>query len=67
MERKIDEFFRKTTRSKQIHECVLLIENTSGDILYSNGYGEKNIDTPLLMNGVQPHRHQAKVMKCPPK
>lgn len=52
MEREIEKVFRKTIRLKHIHECVLLVENINGDFLYSNGYGEKNIDTPLLMASI---------------
>ncbi|KEK22687.1 serine hydrolase domain-containing protein [Bacillus gaemokensis] len=49
---KIKKIFRRTISSKQIHKCVLFVENTNGDFSYSNGYGGKNIDTPLLMASI---------------
>jgi CubicO group peptidase (beta-lactamase class C family) len=48
----LDKIFNKTIASSQIHECVLLVENTRGDFSYSNGYGGKNINSPLLMASI---------------
>lgn len=48
----LDKIFNKTIASSQIHECVLLVENTSGDFSYSNGFGGKNINSPLLMASI---------------
>lgn len=49
---KIDNVFERITKNNQIHEAVLLVENTDGDFSYSNGYGGKDIDTPLLMASI---------------
>lgn len=49
---KINKIFEQITKNKQIHEAVLLVENTNGDFSHSNGYGKKDIDTPLLMASV---------------
>jgi D-alanyl-D-alanine carboxypeptidase len=48
----IDKIFKKTTRSKQIHEGVLFVENTDGDFSYSKGYGGKDMDSPMLMASI---------------
>ncbi|MDQ0230147.1 serine hydrolase [Metabacillus malikii] len=49
---KIEKLFNKTVKSKQIHECVLFIENTTGDISYRYGYGEKDIDTTIIIASI---------------
>lgn len=49
---KVDKILERTTQNKHIHEAVLHIENADGDISYSNGYGGKDIDTPLLMASI---------------
>ncbi|WP_153732784.1 serine hydrolase domain-containing protein [Sporosarcina obsidiansis] len=49
---KINHIFERTTKNKQIHEAVLLVENTNGDFSCSKGYGKKDIDTPLLMASI---------------
>ena len=43
----IEKKFNNATRSKQIHEAVLLVENGSGDFSVNFGYGGKTIDTPM--------------------
>ena len=43
----IEKKFNKFTRSKPIHEAVLLVENSSGDFSVNFGYGGKTIDAPL--------------------
>lgn len=48
----IDKIFNKITHSKHIHEAVLFVENTAGDYSYSNDYGGKDIDSPLLMASI---------------
>jgi D-alanyl-D-alanine carboxypeptidase len=48
----LDKIFNKTVSSSQIHECVLLVENSNGDFSYSNGYGGKKIYSPLLMASI---------------
>jgi CubicO group peptidase (beta-lactamase class C family) len=44
--------FRNVTKKKQIHESVLLVENSNGDVSYSFGYGGKNIDTPFFIASI---------------
>ena len=43
----IEKIFNKLTCSKQIHEAVLLVENSGGDFSVNFGYGGKTIDTPF--------------------
>jgi CubicO group peptidase (beta-lactamase class C family) len=43
----IEKKFNNFTCSKQIHEAVLLIENSSGGFSANFGYGGKTIDTPF--------------------
>lgn len=50
--KKIEKIFNRAVKSKQIHEGVLLVENTNQDFLYKNEYGGKNIDSPLLMASI---------------
>ena len=49
---KIVKIFNRAIKSKQIHECVLFIENTNGDFSFKSEYGGKNIDAPLLMASI---------------
>ncbi|SKA89200.1 serine hydrolase domain-containing protein [Sporosarcina newyorkensis] len=49
---KIDRIFERTTKTNQIHEAVLFVENMDGDFSYGTGYGGKNIDTPFLMASI---------------
>lgn len=51
-ELQLDNIFNKTTSSKLIHECVLLVENSTGDLSYQNGYGGRDVDSPLLMASI---------------
>jgi CubicO group peptidase (beta-lactamase class C family) len=48
----IDKIFNKKTNSKQIHEAILYIENSSGNFSHSKGYGGKELDSPLLMASI---------------
>lgn len=48
----LEKIFNKTVASKQIHECVLYVENTKGDFSYSNEFGDKNLNSPLLMASI---------------
>ena len=48
----IETIFFKATRSKQIHEAVLLVENSQNNFSVNCGYGSKDIDSPLLMASV---------------
>ena len=45
---KIKKVFEKITKNKQIHESVLIIENSSGDFSYHLEYGGKKIDSLFL-------------------
>ncbi|SER06842.1 CubicO group peptidase, beta-lactamase class C family [Virgibacillus subterraneus] len=49
---KVQKIFGNVTKKRQIHESVLLIENSSGDVSYSLGYGDKDADTPFLMASI---------------
>ena len=49
---KFQNIFEKVTKKKQIHESVLLVENSNGDVSYSIGYGGKNVDTPFLIASI---------------
>lgn len=48
----LDKIFNKSIASSQVHEGVLLVENTKGDFSYSKGYGGKDINSPLLMASI---------------
>lgn len=52
MDKNIEKVFERTVRKKYIHEAVLLAESTNGDFSYWKGYGDKEIDSPLLMASV---------------
>lgn len=49
---RIEKVFNKNIVSNQIYEAVLFIENTNGDFSYSKGYGNKDIDSPLIMGSI---------------
>ncbi len=49
---KFDNIFNRTVESKNIHEAILLIENSQGDFHYSNTFGDKTIDSPILMASI---------------
>ena len=48
----IDNLFKKTIESKQVHECILYIENLNGDFTYENSYGGKDVNRPFLMASI---------------
>ena len=48
----IEKKFNSATRSKQIHEAVLLVENSKGDFSVNFGYGGKDIHSPLFTASV---------------
>lgn len=48
----LENIFNKTVASNKIHECVLYVENTDGDFSYNNGFGDKNLNSPLLMASI---------------
>lgn len=52
MKRTYETIFNKTIASKRIHEAVLLVENANGDFFYSQGYGGKDLDSPMLMASI---------------
>jgi len=43
----VEKNFNRLTSSKQVHEAVLLAENSSGEFSANFGYGGKTIDTPI--------------------
>ena len=49
---KVQKIFGNVTKKKQIHESVLLVENSNGDVSYSFGHGGKNTDTPFLIASI---------------
>ena len=49
---KVQKIFENLTKKKQIHESVLLVENSNGDVSYSFEYGGKNIDTPFFIASI---------------
>lgn len=44
--------FNNTTASTQIHEAVLLIENSKGDFSRNFTYGERTIDSPMVLASI---------------
>lgn len=48
---KVEKLFKKLTSSDKVHESILLIENSSGDISFSREY-KRDLDTPMLMASV---------------
>jgi CubicO group peptidase (beta-lactamase class C family) len=48
----IENIFNKTTRSKQIHEAVLFVENTKGDFSMNCNYGGKNAHSPFFIASI---------------
>src|SRR5690625_431465 len=50
--RLIDKAFERTINKKNIHEGILLVENSKGDFSYSREYGDKGLDTPILMASI---------------
>ena len=49
---KVQKIFGNVAKKKQIHESVLLVENSNGDVSYSFGHGGKNSDTPFLIASI---------------
>lgn len=49
---KFQKIFGNVTKKKQIHESVLLVENSDGDVSYRFEYGGKNVDTPFLIASI---------------
>ena len=48
----VEKAFNNATRSKQIHEAILFVENLKGNFSLNFGYGGKNIHSPLLMASI---------------
>ena len=48
----IEKIFDKRTRSKNIHEAVLLVENSSGDFSMDLGYVGRNRHSPIFLASV---------------
>ena len=51
-EQKFQKIFNNVTKKKYIHEAVLLVENSNGDVSYSYCHGDKNIDTPFFIASI---------------
>ena len=49
---KFEKIFGNVTKKKQIHESVLLVENSNGDVSYSFEYGGKSVDTPFFIASI---------------
>ncbi|WP_067843170.1 serine hydrolase domain-containing protein [Amphibacillus sediminis] len=49
---RLAKIFNKFTRSKSIHEGILLIENSSGDFSFIKNYGTRRLNSPLLMASI---------------
>jgi len=49
---KLTKVFNRFTKQRNIHEAVVLIENTKGDFTYSNTYGAKDVDAPFITASV---------------
>lgn len=49
---KLTKLFDNFTRSKQIHEAVLFVENTVGNFSFAKTYGNRKIGSPLLMASI---------------
>lgn len=46
---KFRSIFKKMTNLKRIHEATLLIENGDGTFGYSANYGDKTLDSPIII------------------
>ncbi|WP_440897007.1 serine hydrolase domain-containing protein [Amphibacillus sp. Q70] len=49
---KFEKVFNKFTSSRKIHEGILLIEDTGGKFSLMKRYGEKELNSPLLMASI---------------
>lgn len=49
---KIAKVFERITKHKQVHESVLMVDNSKGDFSYDFDYGDKRKDSPILMASV---------------
>lgn len=49
---KFQKIFGNVTKNKQIHESVLLVENSDGDVSYRFEYGGKNADTRFFIASI---------------
>lgn len=49
---KVQKIFENVTKKKHIHESVLLMENSNGDMSYSFSHGDKNVDTPFFIASI---------------
>lgn len=52
MNHKIDRVFERFTKNKQIHEAILFVKSMNGEFSHSNEYGEKDLDTPILLASI---------------
>jgi D-alanyl-D-alanine carboxypeptidase len=49
---KLEEVFEKSTRSTLIHESTMHVEDSSGDFLWSKGYGGRTVDSVMNLASV---------------
>lgn len=47
-----DALFEQVIRTKKIYESVVLIQNGTGETIFSKAYGEKTIDSPIAAAGI---------------
>jgi len=50
--KKYEKIFNSVIASNTIHEAVIYIENSNGDFSFYKGYGNKDLDSPLLMASI---------------
>lgn len=48
----LENVFKKTVSSNQIHEAILFVENKNGNFSYNSGYGGKNLDSPMVIASI---------------
>lgn len=53
MMRNCERVFSKVITANKTNEAILFVESTNGDFSYSQGYGGKDIDSPILMATLQ--------------
>lgn len=50
--KKIDKVFQKAIASKHIYEATFLIEKGNGDVLFAGEYGDKTINSPIIIASI---------------
>lgn len=49
---KFKSIFKRMTKSKNIYEATLLIENGDGSFSFNENYGDKDIDSPIIIASI---------------